>query len=565
MPRAGLIEKIIKAYRDYGIPFPRYLATRILPVALSLSFLTFWLIPRFFPIIKYLTFAKYALYALPVYATVAVFVHPITQALKKRREIEERMHILVTRLAVMSEAGLPRDIIIRSIVEDPVYGEIAEIFRRVYTLVDKWKISLARALRLVAEDVLSDVLREFMNRFASALEVGEDLKEFFKKEQKVLLVEYETRYRTSLELAGVLREIYVSTLVSVMFLLSFLVIVPIIAGGDPLTFLFMGVLAYAFVEGLIYYFLQAVLPEEKLYGEPREIPYQFDQILTRLYIPTTLLASVMLGVMFYVVVPAGLFLKYWPAFISTSLSPLLIVGILIYKDEKRVRNRDKNYDSFLRVLGAAAIASAEGLVGAVERALSHDFGELNTLISNLYKRLKMRINKVLSWQYFMDESGSWLIQTYTRMFIDSVVAGGDPALISKLVTENVSRTLSLRTERMSLVSNVTGILYGVSIGIAMSMGVLVQMMAMLNKTMSQVSLAGLPIQIPIFTISYDLGITSFLVLSVIAVHAAFGSLIIRDMSGGHRYSSILHLVAMFWISSTVYTIMQNVMSRVLNI
>ena len=170
MPRIRIVEKISKAYKDYGVPFSRYLATRILPVALLLSFMSFWLIPTFLPIIKYLTFAKYALYALPVYVTVAVFVYPITQALKKRREIEERMHILVTRLAVMAEAGLPRDIIIRSIVEDPTYGEIAEVFRRVYMLVDKWKISLARALRLVAEDVLSDVLREFMNRFASALE-----------------------------------------------------------------------------------------------------------------------------------------------------------------------------------------------------------------------------------------------------------------------------------------------------------------------------------------------------------------------------------------------------------
>ncbi|HHC18894.1 MAG TPA: hypothetical protein ENK81_00625, partial [Euryarchaeota archaeon] len=408
MPKIKLIEKIARAYKEYGVPIPRYFTTRILPLALTLSFLSFWIIPSVFPVIRYLTFAKYALYSLPVYVSIAVFVYPITQALKKRREIEERMHILVTRLAVMSEAGLPRDIIIRSIVEDPAYGEIAEVFRRVFTLVDNWKISLSRALRLVAEDVLSDVLREFMNRFASALEVGEDIKEFFRKEHRVLLVEYETRYRTSLELAGVLREIYVSTVVSIMFLLSFLVIVPIIAGGDPLTYLFMGILAFAFVEGLIYYFIQAVLPEEKLYGEPKEIPYYFDQLLMRLYMPTTMLASILLGVMFYVVIPAGIFLKYWPVFVSTSLSPLLIVGALIYSDEKRVRNRDKNYDPFLRVLGAAAIASAEGLVGAVERALTHDFGELNTIIRNLYKRLKMRISKIMSWQYFMDESGSWL-------------------------------------------------------------------------------------------------------------------------------------------------------------
>jgi len=80
-----------------------------------------------------------------------------------------------------------------------------------------------------------------------------------------------------------------------------------------------------------------------------------------------------------------------------------------------------------------------------------------------------------------------------------------------------------------------------------------------------VSLAGLPIHIPLFTVSYDIGITSFLVVSVFAIHAAFGSLIIRDISGGHRYSSILHLVTMFWIASAAYTIMQNVMSRILNI
>ena len=565
MAKIKVHEKIAMLFKYYGISFSRYLATRLVPISSVMFFLVFFLIPHVFPLINELRITRYILYMIPFYVTIALFLYPISQAMKKRREIEERLHLAVTKMAVMAAAGIPREEIIRSIATDPTYGEISEIFNKVLVLVDKWKISLARSLRLIAEEVISDGLRDFMRRLASAIEVGENLSEFLGKEQKVMLVEYETRYRTSLELANILREIYVSTLVSTMFLLSFLVILPVLTGADPLVFLFSGISAYAIVEGVIYYLLRIVLPEETLYGKPKHIAYEFDRLLTRFYLPITTVMSFVLGTLFYFLVPAGLFVQYWPLFISTSLLPFSIVGVLIYKDEKRVRDRDKNYEVYIRVLGAAAIASTEGLTGAVERVLSHDFGELTPLIRNLYKRLRTRINKVMSWEYFMDESGSWLIQTFTRMFVDSVNLGGNPDLVSRLITDSISRILSLRTERQSLVSNITGILYGLAIGVAMSMAVLVQMMAMLNKTMSQVTLAGLPIQIPIFAVSYDLSITSFLVVSVIAVHAAFSGLMLRDLSGGHRYSPLLHLVVIFWVAAAVYTIMQNVMSIVLGI
>ncbi|HDJ50949.1 MAG TPA: hypothetical protein ENF25_01970 [Thermoprotei archaeon] len=565
MAKIKLREKIPLLFKYYGMSFSRYMATRFIPASATAFFLVFFLIPHVFPIITELKYTRYLFYAIPFYISLSLFMYPLSQAMRKRREIEERIHLAVTKMAVMAAAGIPREDIIRSIAADPTYGEISEIFSRVLVLVDKWKISLARSLRLIAEEVISDTLRDFMMRLASAIEVGENLSEFLEKEQKVMLVEYETRYRTSLELANILREIYVSTLVSTMFLLSFLVIVPVLAGGDPLVYLFSGIMAYAVMEGIIYYLLRIVLPEESLYGKPRHIVYEFDKTLTRFYLPITIIMSFILGTLFYFLVPAGLFVQYWPLFISTSLLPFSVVGALIYKDEKKVRDRDKNYEVYIRVLGAAAIASAEGLTGAVGRVLSHDFGELTPLIKNLYKRLRTRINKVMSWEYFMDESGSWLIQTFTKMFVDSVNLGGNPDLVSRLITDSISRILSLRTERQSLVSNITGILYGLAVGVAMSMAVLVQMMGMLNKTMSQVTLAGLPIQIPIFAVSYDLSITSFLVVSVIAVHAAFSGLILRDLSGGHRFSPLLHLVVIFWVAAAVYTIMQNVMSIVLGI
>ncbi|RLF63569.1 MAG: hypothetical protein DRN30_06400, partial [Thermoplasmata archaeon] len=463
MAKIKVHEKIAMLFKYYGISFSRYLATRLVPISSVMFFLVFFLIPHVFPLINELRITRYILYMIPFYVTIALFLYPISQAMKKRREIEERLHLAVTKMAVMAAAGIPREEIIRSIATDPTYGEISEIFNKVLVLVDKWKISLARSLRLIAEEVISDGLRDFMRRLASAIEVGENLSEFLGKEQKVMLVEYETRYRTSLELANILREIYVSTLVSTMFLLSFLVILPVLTGADPLVFLFSGISAYAIVEGVIYYLLRIVLPEETLYGKPKHIAYEFDRLLTRFYLPITTVMSFVLGTLFYFLVPAGLFVQYWPLFISTSLLPFSIVGVLIYKDEKRVRDRDKNYEVYIRVLGAAAIASTEGLTGAVERVLSHDFGELTPLIRNLYKRLRTRINKVMSWEYFMDESGSWLIQTFTRMFVDSVNLGGNPDLVSRLITDSISRILSLRTERQSLVSNITGILYGLAI------------------------------------------------------------------------------------------------------
>ncbi len=558
-------EAISRAYRAYGVPFPKYFATRILPAGMLSFFLVLFLLPRLFPLLYSIPYAKYVLYVFPMYVIVALFVYPIGEALKRKKEIEQYIHFFITRLTVMAEAEIPRDLMIETVANDTSLGAIAEEFQKIWTLTSKWKISLAKAMRIISDEVPSKMFRDFLRRFATAIEIGEDLKDFLEKEHKVVLTEYETMYRTALGYASVLREVFIAIAVSGVFLMSFMVIIPVITGGNPTTYMIVGVMVFIMMEVLVYYFMKVILPRDELYASEESIPYDFNVKLYRLYLPLGLMGSVFSVLMIYILVPWPIFYQYWPAFISSSLVPLAIVGLTIFADERKVRNRDKYYETFVRSIGALAAASEAGLTGAIERALVHDFGELNPLIERLYKRLKMRIDKIRSWEYFIAESGSYLVKVFTRMFVHSVNAGGDPLRVSRFLSENMAKMGALRSERMSIYSNIMGVMYGLAIGVSLSMAVLSSMMTMLDHALSHVNIAGLPIKIPLMAAHFNLSIVSFLIVTIFAVHSAVSGLMLREISGGHKLNGLFHVIAIFWLSSAGYVIVQHFMSTIIGV
>src|SRR5207247_6514895 len=107
-----------------------------------------------------------------------------------------------------------------------------------------------------------------------------------------------------------------------------------------------------------------------------------------------------------------------PIIIAISLTPLAFTGILVGREEEKVKRRDDNFAAFIRSLGASAAARGGQVTETLRHLQTHDFGPLTTDIRNLYARLNLRVNDEMAWDYFSAETGSNIIEKFSRMFVE---------------------------------------------------------------------------------------------------------------------------------------------------
>ena len=85
--------------------------------------------------------------------------------------------------------------------------------------------------------------------------------------------------------------------------------------------------------------------------------------------------------------------------IAAMMSPLLAPALLTLQEETRVRRRDDAFPEFIRAFGGTAQARAQEPSAMVKALSGIDFGALDDSISNLEKRLSMRIDSDYSWDW----------------------------------------------------------------------------------------------------------------------------------------------------------------------
>ncbi len=102
--------------------------------------------------------------------------------------------------------------------------------QRVVDLVDVWHLSLDDACRRRAKEVPSESVEDLLERLAYTLGAGQELDEFLFQEQDVLIDKYSTVYRQSLSNLDVLKDLYLSLIISMTFALVFAIVLPLLTG-----------------------------------------------------------------------------------------------------------------------------------------------------------------------------------------------------------------------------------------------------------------------------------------------------------------------------------------------
>ncbi len=547
-------EKIFRLYASFDVPWRKYILFYVIPAVVT----TFAIALYIFAVYPHILFPlNLVIYLIPAFGILFSMLFPLVKGEKRKNEIERYMHLFITRMAVLASTHLPRKEIFRILSEVKEYGALSDEVEKIYNLVEYWNMSLPDAARVVAKRCPSIMLADFLDRLAHSAEAGEDFEKFLDKERKVVLETYAIKYEASLAQLDVYKEAFVAILISMLFFAVFVAILPMFANIDAKILLYLTLLAFLATESIMLYAIKVRLPQDEVWHNRKDVRAPMDikllKTLPFVYISVLLifLLSFSLGLSLYLSV-------------AISLTPLFYPGYLVHSAESDLINCDENYDAFIRAVGSYVEAKGSDVM-AMERLRKHDFGKLTKFIDTLYKRLLTRIDKKKAWNFFAGETGSNLISKFTDMYVTGIEMGGNPTRISRIISDAYIMMIGLRKKRYQSATNLTGILYGLMVGIAFALYTTLDLMKMMASMIKYypVNLQQY-IKIPLLTAKFPIATANVVFLSLLIIHALISSIMIKVVSGSHKHSIYLHFAMLSWIGIIVAYLTDWIVGKVLS-
>lgn len=485
-----------------GMPFSRYLLFFSLPATVIglIAGLTVWYTVS--DVISGLG-AAFLILIFPVLAFSATILFPIAQVSAEAIQIEQDMHMFMTRMGILSMGESAEKGMFDVLKEMGDYGALAVEIQAIETLVTKWHTNLPEAARIVGRQSPSAIWSDFLDRMAFSVEVGQPIGEFFTSENETFEQAFTTIYDARLEQLDTLRETFVSLTTTGLLLL-------VVAGlhlilfqtGDETNNPFQVILRarWVLLAGLLFGLLQIgawylftlVIPDEDLFAKHG---FNTEQAID---MRRAWIFAAVLGTIEFLIL-MGLFLftgtswlfdnwNYIGLLVIAALaSPLLAPALLTLQEEARVRRRDEAFPEFIRAFGGTAQARAQEPSAMVKALSGIDFGALDDSIANLEKRLSMRIDSDYSWDWFAADNNSMLVSRFTRVFIEGSSSTGEAGLVGDMVSQSTTNLLGLRQRREISASVMRSVSYGLLIAMIIALNITTSIIAGLGETIAQVA------------------------------------------------------------------------------
>ncbi|GFO97195.1 flagellar assembly protein J [groundwater metagenome] len=499
----------------------------------------------------------YVLLLVPFLLIGLVLFYPLTVMGSRKTQIDQNMHYYITHMGVLAASNMPRKEVIHHLSKHEAYGYLAAENKKIYSLMNDWNLSLGQASRFVAKRTPSAIFADFLDRLAHSAEAGEPFEQFVWTEQKVVMNEFDTMYRKSINEIMMTKEIFVAMMTALIFLTSISLIMPVITGMDPFVLMIGSIVTFLGAEGVLVYVMKTRAPKDKIW-HTLNIETDADRAI-RMSFPLSIIATTILSITLLLVgggIPVTIM-------IAIALTPLAITGYYARREEELIKRRDDNFASFIRALGSTAGARG-GIIRESLRSLSyHDFGTLTSDISDLYKRLETRINKYMSWNYFAAGTGSNLIERFATIFAEGIDRGGKPEVIGEIIGDNFMRIISMRQLRYSLARSLVGEVYGLTGGVAFTMFLTLGIVKMLIDIFTGMEMPGGMASIISLGSVVDINLLSLLLMGMMVGHSLLSSLMVRVVDGGSFFNSYIHFVGMVWLSAIAAEISVNAMSNLL--
>ncbi|WP_181684787.1 archaellar assembly protein FlaJ [Halorhabdus salina] len=568
---SGTIASLMDSYRRMGIPIQRYLLAILLPAFL------FFVVTLGIALLAPLPLAislPFPLLGLLLFG--AAIFYPKVQLSQRRQALNNRFHLLVTHMTVLATTNIDRMEVFRALAEEDEYGELATEMGRVVELVDTWNLSLDDALRRRAKEVPSEAVSDFFDRLGYTLGAGQGLDDYLLSEQDMIIDNYKTVYEGALGNLEVMKDLYLSMILSMTFALVFAVVLPILTGTNPMMTVSAVIVLFIFVQTGFFVAIRSLAPYDPVWYHPEEITSPMERRLNISFAAgvglTVVLALITFGgaagvspitlnMLLPIFDPVPL-----PFYAAVPITPLLIPGIVIRREEQKVKARDEEYPSFIRALGSTEGAKQSTTGTVLESLRTKDFGPLTENVDNLYKRLNMRIEPSKAWGHFTAECRSYLIQTFSEMYLVGRKMGGSPKQLGELISENMNEVQQLRQQRDQETTTLIGVLYGISAASTFAFFIGLQVVNILSEMSLNLNTGSrFEVNSLVHTAVYDIPVIEFLLIIVIVFNALLSALMIRTTDGGHKLNSYMHFVVLTWVGAVIAIFTKFVVSSVINV
>ena len=491
---------------------------------------------------------------------------------RRRIEMENRFHLMVTHMTVLSTTNIDRMEVFRKLAEEDEYGELTVEIRRIVQLVDTWNQSLDDALRRRAKEVPSDSVTDLFDRLAYTLGAGQEMSDFLFEEQSVIIENYRTIYEQSLENLDVMKDLYLSMVLSMTFALVFAIVLPILTGTNPTWTVAAVIAMFIFVQVGFFLVIRAIVPYDPIwYLEPGYRTRSKQLLLGSSIAAVVLFVLIVLSMAastfgvspFTILVPMEAIPE--PLYLALPTLPFLFPALVFRREENAIVERDEEFPSFIRALGASESAKQSTTSTVLRTLRNKDFGSLTETVDSLYRRLNMRIDTSRAWRYFAEDTKSYVIQKFSEMYLIGREMGGEPKLLGELISQNMNQIAQLRERRRQVTVTLIGLLYGISAASAFAFFTGLEISVIMSGFDIDVGGGQMEFGQLLHTEMYNVPLLRYLLLLVILFNAVMSSLTIRTADGGHYGNALLHFVVLIWVGCMTAVATETLISTLLEV
>ncbi len=474
----------------------------------------------------------------------------------KENDINGKMHFFITHLRVLAISDLSLKDIINILGGKKAYGALGDELKKISVLSTQWSMPLAKTFRFISARTPSKILKDFLDRFSQSLDSGVEHREFIETEQEAVIQEYKTMYETSNENVVILNEVYVAMLIAIIFVMSLGIVLPIIMGTEDMNmFIYLSSFLLIISEGLLMYLLKAMVPPDEIWhltGEKGELEEKVSYVFRISLVFVFVIGAVVFLGKYLLNLP---FLELLPfeILIAIALTPLLIIGILVFIEEQKITRKERNFLSFLPALGSISTMRGGKINESVYYLSEKDYGVLTSHIRNLYRRLRTRINDDAAWEWFGVDTGSNYIQRSSEMFREATYAAGNPRTVSRMISENIRKIRDLRLKKLTIVNTSIALFSGITFGISFAIYISLIIGRHLNtimmetgdpfKSVDRINIGALLhfVEPNIYNQNF------FIIFFVLVIHCLMMALTLRMLRGGHKLVTLLYFIPLVWV------------------
>jgi flagellar protein FlaJ len=311
-------------------------------------------------------------------------------------------------------------------------------------VVKRWGSSYVEALDNVSKKIDNEMLFSMINRYASSIEAGISDDEYILNEYDTIRNIYSSDYDQALASLKLWGDAYISllftaALVGIILMVSMALFVP----GEIETSYTIGYVSTfgVLTFGLVMMF-RAVPIDPKTHGmDEGSAEQNMIHRLEKKIIPVLVIVSLFLLL---------LGMNYGLVLILVGLL-LLPLGVIGYIDDSNIILRDSEFPTMIRGIGSIQGGKNCTMTIAIEGLNKKSIAYLLPLLNAVYSKLNLGLDERRTWQRFINESGSFLIYKYLRIYQDALLLGSKGDVIGKVVSQSMLDQVLLRDHRQGIV------------------------------------------------------------------------------------------------------------------